>query len=151
MLLESFLQRYLQSKDAVDYDPAAVAQLAALDHLSQVAPDIAENIIKELKSQRACAKLIASENYSSQAVQLAMGNWLTDKYAEGVPDRRFYAGCQFVDAIESHAIHSAKKLFNAEHAYVQPHSGADANLVAFWAMLSAKIIPTFLEKMEKKP
>jgi glycine hydroxymethyltransferase len=150
MLLESYLQKYLHAKDAASIDSATVAHLAALDHLSIAAPDIADNIILELKSQRSSAKLIASENYSSFAVQLAMGNWLTDKYAEGVPERRFYAGCQYVDAIESHAVESAKKLFGAEHAYVQPHSGADANLVAFWAMISQRIIPPFLEKMNKK-
>ena len=145
-----FLQKYLNHKKLNPADSAAVAALASLDHLLQVAPLVAENIILELRSQRACAKLIASENYSSLAVQLAMGNWLTDKYAEGVPDRRFYAGCQYVDAIEAHAVESAKKLFGAEHAYVQPHSGADANLVAFWALLSARLIPPFLEKMGKK-
>ena len=150
MLITSFLQRYLLNKDLSEVDSAAVAQLASLDHLSQIAPDIADSLMAELKDQRASLKLIASENYSSLAVQLAMGNWLTDKYAEGVPDRRFYAGCQYVDQIEAHAVNSAKKLFNAEHAYVQPHSGADANLVAFWAMLSAKIVPPFLAKFGKK-
>lgn len=150
MLAESFLQRYLHNIKNQEPSSATVAQLASLDYLLEKAPDIAESIIAELKDQRGSLKLIASENYSSPAVQLAMGNWLTDKYAEGVPDKRFYAGCANVDTIESHAIESAKKLFGAEHVYVQPHSGADANLVAFYAMLTAKIVPPFLEKLGKK-
>jgi glycine hydroxymethyltransferase len=150
MLAESFLQRYLQGSKNEEVSKATIAQLASLDYLSEKAPDIAESIIAELKDQRTSLKLIASENYSSAAVQLAMGNWLTDKYAEGVPDKRFYAGCANVDAIEAHAIESAKKLFGADHAYVQPHSGADANLVAFYAMLTARIVPSFLEKFGKK-
>lgn len=150
MLAESFLQKYLQNMKNGDLSSATIAQLASLDYLLEKSPEIAQSIIAELKDQRSSLKLIASENYSSVAVQLAMGNWLTDKYAEGVPDKRFYAGCANVDAIEAHAVASAKKLFGADHAYVQPHSGADANLVAFYAMLTAKIVPSFLEKMGKK-
>lgn len=150
MLATRFLQGYIEGKDFSELDSAVIAHLAALDHLSIVAPDIAELIIQELKDQRTTAKLIASENYSSLAVQLAMGNWLSDKYAEGVPERRFYAGCNNVDGIEAHAVESAKLLFQAEHAYVQPHSGADANLVAFWALLSARIVPPFLARLDKK-
>lgn len=150
MLAESFLQKYLQTIKNADVSAATIAQLASLDYLLEKSPEIAESIINELKDQRSSLKLIASENYSSPAVQLAMGNWLTDKYAEGVPDKRFYAGCSNVDSIEAHAVESAKKLFGAEHAYVQPHSGADANLVAFYAMLTAKIVPPFLEKFGKK-
>ena len=93
------------------------------------------------RSCRSCAtsarklKLIASENFASPAVLLAMGNWLSDKYAEGSPGHRFYAGCDNVDAIESRAAELARTLFGADHAYVQPHSGIDANLVAFWTVL----------------
>jgi glycine hydroxymethyltransferase len=97
-------------------------------------------------------KLIASENYSSLAVQLAMGNLLTDKYAEGYPQHRFYAGCDNVDTIESEAARLACELFGADHAYVQPHSGADANLVAFSAILSAKVQEPLLGEFgEKNP
>ncbi|HVY37637.1 MAG TPA: glycine hydroxymethyltransferase [Polyangia bacterium] len=120
-------------------DPAAVAQLAALDHLFAQAPSVAASIAAELRDQRATLKLIASENFSSLAVQLAQGSWLTDKYAEGFPGHRFYAGCDNVDAIEAEAVKLACDLFGAEHAYVQPHSGADANLVAFLAILAARV------------
>ena len=89
--------------------------------------------------------MIASENYSSLAVQLAMGNLFTDKYAEGYPYHRFYAGCENVDAVEGRAVELARDLFGAEHAYVQPHSGADANLVAYWAILAAKVQSPFME------
>jgi len=130
--------------------PAVVAYLAALDHLLMVAPEIAQQIIGELKAQRGSLKLIASENYSSLSVQLAMGNLLTDKYSEGYPYHRFYAGCEHVDAIEQRAVDLAKQLFQAEHAYVQPHSGADANLVAFWSILMQKVQQPGLEKLAKK-
>jgi glycine hydroxymethyltransferase len=135
------LGRYLSRVAAVGtpVDPAAAAVLAALDHLSTVAPSVAEAIAKELRDQRGTLKLIASENTCSLAVQLAQGNWLTDKYAEGFPGHRFYAGCENVDAIESEAALLACELFGAEHAYVQPHSGADANLVAFLAILAARV------------
>ncbi|MDR1748071.1 MAG: glycine hydroxymethyltransferase, partial [Spirochaetaceae bacterium] len=92
-------------------------------------------------------KLIASENYCSLAVQSAMGNLLTDKYAEGYPAHRYYGGCENIDAIESFAAEEAKELFGAEHAYVQPHSGADANLVAYWAILSATVEASALQKL----
>ena len=68
-----------------------------------------------------------------------MGNWLSDKYAEGTVGNRFYAGCEYVDKVEAIAASHAKALFNAEHAYVQPHSGIDANLVAFWAILAKRV------------
>ena len=74
-----------------------------------------------------------------------MGNLLTDKYSEGFPFHRFYAGCQNVDEIESIACEKAKKLFGAEHAYVQPHSGADANLCAYWAILNQRVMVPTLE------
>ena len=125
--------------DGTAVEPAAVAQLAALDHLAVQAPAIAGAIVDELRDQRATLKLIASENFSSLAVQLAQGTWLTDKYAEGFPGHRFYAGCENVDAIEAEAVKLACELFGAEHAYVQPHSGADANLVAFLAILAARV------------
>src|ERR1035438_807338 len=104
-----------------------------------VEPGGADAIPAELASQRASLKLIASENYASPAVLLAMGNWLSDKYAEGTIGRRLYAGCEMVDRVESIAAGHARALFGADHAYVQPHSGIDANLVAFWAILARRV------------
>jgi glycine hydroxymethyltransferase len=122
------------------------AYVANLDIIGKSFPDIARGIIRELLDQRSYLKLIASENYSSYAVQAAMGNLLTDKYAEGYIGKRFYAGCDNIDTIERLACEEAKKLFGAEHAYVQPHSGADANLVAFWAILRHKVQTPAMEK-----
>jgi glycine hydroxymethyltransferase len=120
-------------------DPAAVAASAALEVIAAAEPDVAAAIAGELASQRRQLKLIASENYASPAVLLAMGNWLSDKYAEGTVGHRFYAGCEMVDRVESIAAGHARALFSADHAYVQPHSGIDANLVAFWAILSRRV------------
>jgi len=130
--------------------PAATAFQASLEVIRAVFPDIADAIVKELKDQRKNLKLIASENFCSLPVQLAMGNLLTDKYSEGYPGHRFYAGCENVDAIESLAVGLAKKIFGAEHAYVQPHSGADANLVAFWSILVHKVQNKEVEALGKK-
>ncbi len=114
-----------------------------------MSPLVASHIVQELADQRSHLKLIASENFSSLPVQLAMGNLLTDKYAEGFAYHRFYAGCDNVDAIEEFAVTQAKKLFGAEHAYVQPHSGADANLVAYWAILHTRVLTPALEELEE--
>jgi len=119
--------------------PAAAAYAAALKTIAAAEPDVADAIAGELTSQRRQLKLIASENYASPAVLLAMGNWLSDKYAEGTISRRLYAGCEVVDRVESIAAGHARALFGAEHAYVQPHSGIDANLVAFWAILARRV------------
>ena len=146
----SYLDKYFNKVPAEKRTKAAIAYLAALDHIYAEYPLIAQKIVQELKDQRSHLKLIASENFSSLAVQLAMGNLLTDKYAEGVPFRRFYAGCDNVDAIEFAAMEEAKKLFNCEHVYVQPHSGADANLVAFWAMLVYRVQNKEVERLGKK-
>ncbi|MEQ3551807.1 glycine hydroxymethyltransferase [Pseudonocardia nematodicida] len=116
-----------------------VAVRSALEIIRDVEPRVADAIASELVDQRASLKLIASENYASPAVLLAMGNWLSDKYAEGTVGHRFYAGCQNVDTVESVAAEHARALFGAEHAYVQPHSGIDANLVAFWAVLAQRV------------
>jgi glycine hydroxymethyltransferase len=89
----------------------------------------------EIRRQKETVNLIAAENYASRAVLEAQGSILTNKYAEGYPQRRYYAGCTNVDAIESLAIERAKKLFNAEHANVQPHSGSQANMAAYFAFL----------------
>src|SRR5262249_16769696 len=115
--------------------PEATAFAAALEVVARVSPEVARAISQELADQRSNVKLMASENFASPAVLLAMGNWLSDKYAEGSPGHRFYAGCDNIDAIEARAVTLARALFGAEHAYVQPHSGSDANLVAFWALL----------------
>jgi glycine hydroxymethyltransferase len=118
---------------------AATAFKAGLEVISAVEPAIAAAIAGELGNQRRQLKLIASENYASPAVLLAMGNWLSDKYAEGTVGSRFYAGCEFVDKVEQIAADHATALFGAEHAYVQPHSGIDANLVAFWSILAKRV------------
>src|SRR6202044_2713900 len=99
---------------------AAAAYTAALETIAAVEPDVAAAIAGELASQRRQLKLIASENYASPAVLLAMGNWLSDKYAEGTIGRRLYAGCEMVDRVEELAVGHARALFGAEHAYVQP-------------------------------
>jgi glycine hydroxymethyltransferase len=123
---------------------------SALDVVRAVEPRIADAIAKELHDQRESLKLIASENYASPAVLLAMGNWLSDKYAEGTIGRRFYAGCQNVDTVESVATEHARELFSAPYAYVQPHSGIDANLVAYWAILAERVEVPTLKKFEKR-
>ena len=130
-------------------DPGFVAYLASLEQIYAASPQIAASIVAELEHQRGNLKMIASENYCSLAVQLSQGNLFTDKYAEGVPERRFYAGCDNVDTIEKHAATLARGLFGADHAYVQPHSGADANLVAFCAILSARIQTPFMKQAGK--
>src|SRR3569833_1075601 len=135
---KSLLQSYLAGADG-NYNTGAAAIYATLDHVALSSPTIARAIVKEFADQRSHLKLIASENFCSLATQLAHGNLLTDKYAEGFPGHRFYAGCENVDTIENEAAELAKQLFGAEHAYVQPHSGADANLVAYLSILSAKI------------
>ncbi|NGX30821.1 MAG: Serine hydroxymethyltransferase [Chlamydiae bacterium] len=145
----SLLKHYLDS-EINEKSSSTIAHLAALDHLLQTHPHVAAQIINELKKQRRDLKLIASENYCSSAVQLAMGNWLTDKYAEGYPHHRFYAGCEQIDLIEQGAIDALKKLFGCYHAYVQPHSGCDANLVAFLAILFARVQDKELEKLKTK-
>ncbi|MGW7442490.1 glycine hydroxymethyltransferase [Kitasatospora sp. NPDC054795] len=127
---------------------ADTAFRSALDVVAGVEPRIAAAIGQELADQRASLKLIASENYASPAVLLTMGNWLSDKYAEGTVGRRFYAGCRNVDTVESIAAEHARELFGADHAYVQPHSGIDANLTAFWAVLSQRVESPALERAE---
>jgi glycine hydroxymethyltransferase len=124
-----------------------LAYICNLTEVAKVTPEIASSIVLEIENQRKRVKLIASENYCSMAVQLAMGNLLTDKYAEGVPFHRFYAGNENVDAIESLAAQEACKLFGAQYANVQAHCGADANLLAYWAILSTRIENPALEKL----
>ncbi|HEV7213339.1 MAG TPA: serine hydroxymethyltransferase, partial [Blastococcus sp.] len=103
--------------------------------LASFDPDIANVVIDELDRLRGGLQLIASENFTSPAVLAALGSTLTNKYAEGYPGRRYYGGCEVVDRAENLAIERAKELFGAEHANVQPHSGANANLAVYGAFL----------------
>jgi glycine hydroxymethyltransferase len=107
-----------------------------MDSLSQNDPEISNAIELEKKRQRETINLIASENYASRAVLEAQGTFLTNKYAEGYPGKRYYGGCEDVDIIETIAINRAKELFHAEHANVQPHSGAQANMAVYFALVN---------------
>src|SRR5688500_1954733 len=122
----------------------------ALEVIESVEPRIAAATRQELDDQRSSLKLIASENYASPAVLLTMGTWFSDKYAEGTVGHRFYAGCQNVDTVESVAAEHARELFGAPYAYVQPHSGIDANLVAFWSILAHHVEAPALQKLGAK-
>ncbi|MBD1862731.1 serine hydroxymethyltransferase [Trichocoleus desertorum] len=106
-----------------------------LDFLANNDPDIADLVQQELQRQRDHLELIASENFTSAAVLAAQGSVLTNKYAEGLPQKRYYGGCEYVDQIEQLAIDRIKQLFGAAHANVQPHSGAQANFAVFLALL----------------
>ena len=110
--------------------------MALMDSLKSVDPEIEEVLAKELHRQRNKLELIASENIVSTAVRTAQGSVLTNKYAEGYPGKRYYGGCEHVDVVEQLAIDRAKKLFGAEYANVQPHSGAQANMAVFFALLT---------------
>jgi glycine hydroxymethyltransferase len=145
-----YLENYLEQTAKQHWDKGTIAYLASLDHLEQHHPTIASAIVQELKDQRNFLKLIASENYSSLATQLAMGNLMTDKYAEGFVEHRFYAGCHNVDTVEKAAETNLIKLFGSDAAYAQPHSGSDANLVAIWAILTEKIQNKEVERLGKK-
>ena len=101
--------------------------------LQAIDPDIARILLDERDRLNAGLQLIASENFTSPAVLAALGSTLSNKYAEGYPGRRYYGGCEVVDAAESLAIERAKELFGADHANVQPHSGASANIAAYGA------------------
>jgi len=144
---DSIVLRYLDETARESIDTGALAFFSSLDEIRKGSPDVAASIVRELVSQRSNVKLIASENYSSLATQLAQGNLFTDKYAEGYPQHRFYAGCENVDAVEMEAAGLARELFGADHAYVQPHSGADANLVAFLAILGVTVEAPALERI----
>ena len=112
-----------------------MVQSVQMKSLAQVDPEIAAVVEHERRRQKEGLELIASENYTSSAVLEAVGSVLTNKYAEGYPAKRYYNGCEFVDQSESIAIERAKKLFGAEHANVQPHSGSQANLGAYVALI----------------
>ena len=98
-------------------------------------PEINKAVEKELERQRKQLGMIASENLAGKAVLEAQGSVLTNKYAEGLPGDRYYGGCENVDVVEEKAIERAKKLFNAEHVNVQPHSGTQANMAAYFSVL----------------
>lgn len=106
-----------------------------IEALGKYDSDVADAVASELKRQRRGLELIASENLVSEAVMMAMGTPLTNKYAEGYPDKRYYGGCECVDVVEKIAIERACKLFGADHANVQPHSGAQANLAVYFALI----------------
>ncbi|MCI8274439.1 MAG: serine hydroxymethyltransferase [Lachnospiraceae bacterium] len=107
----------------------------AFDEVTAYDPEVAKAVEDELGRQRSHLELIASENLVSKAVMSAMGSVLTNKYAEGYPGKRYYGGCEYVDVVEDLARERAKKLFGCEYANVQPHSGAQANMAVFFAML----------------
>ena len=107
----------------------------SLDEVKKVDPEVAEAIVKEQERQNSHIELIASENWVSKAVMAAMGSPLTNKYAEGYPGKRYYGGCECVDIVEELARERAKELFHCDYANVQPHSGAQANMAVFFAML----------------
>jgi glycine hydroxymethyltransferase len=113
---------------------AAAVSISAYD-LAQIDPDVAAIIDQERRRLTESLELIASENYASRAVLQAMGSVMTNKYAEGYPAKRYYNGCENVDQVESLAIERAKKIFGADHANVQPHSGSQANLGAYLALV----------------
>ena len=104
-------------------------------HLAQIDPEVAEQIDNERRRQQSGLEMIASENHTSVAVMESQGSVLTNKYAEGYPGRRYYGGCEYVDVVEDLARDRAKALFGAEHVNVQPHSGAQANMAVYFALL----------------
>jgi len=106
------------------------------DHVMREDPELARAIFDEIRRQNAKIELIASENFVSRAVLEALGTPLTNKYAEGYPGKRYYGGCEYVDVAENLAIERAKRLFGADHANVQPHSGAQANTAVYFAALA---------------
>lgn len=121
--------------------------------IKDVSPEIAQSLKNELYNQRSRLKLIASENYSSDAVRACEGSIITDKYAEGYVDldtgigHRYYSGCNNIDDIEYLGSKWACELFGAEYAYLQPHSGSNANLIAYWSILMAKVIEPYIKRL----
>lgn len=115
--------------------PKGLNTMFEFENVKKTDPEVADAMFKELGRQREKIELIASENFVSPAVMEAMGSPLTNKYAEGYPGKRYYGGCEYVDIVEDLARERAKKLFGAEFANVQPHSGAQANLAVFFAAM----------------
>ncbi len=118
--------------------------VADWDALQDTDPEVADAIAAELNRERSTLRLIASENYASPAVLAALASTMNNKYAEGYPGRRYYGGCEFVDVTETLAIERARSLFGAEHANVQPHAGAQANMAVFGAFLEPRSDDTVL-------
>ena len=110
--------------------------VADWDALRESDPEVAEALVRELERERSTLRLIASENYTSPAVLAALASTMNNKYAEGLPGKRYYGGCRWVDVTEDLAIERAKQLFGADHANVQPHAGAQANMAAFFAFMT---------------
>lgn len=117
--------------------PSKIMKKNNLEFVQSTDPEVYDAICKEMRRQHENLELIASENFTSLAVMQAQGTVLTNKYAEGYPGRRWYGGCEHVDVVETLAIERAKKLFNAEYANVQPHSGTSANTAVYMALLEA--------------
>ena len=122
-------------RDTIIMQKSLKGESAMFEHIRRQDPEVYASMLRELDRQRDHIELIASENFVSPAVMEAMGSHLTNKYAEGYPAARYYGGCQYVDEIENLAIERAKKLFGAEHANVQPHSGSQANMAVYLALL----------------
>jgi glycine hydroxymethyltransferase len=120
---------------SLNYLLVDLGEIATMSELQSVDPEISQAINNEAIRQRENIGLIASENYASKAVLEAQGSHLTNKYAEGYPGRRYYGGCEFMDVVEQLAIDRAKLLFRSEYANVQPHSGAQANMAAYFSIL----------------
>ena len=108
----------------------------SFDYVKDFDPEVAKAMEDELGRQRNNLELIASENLVSEAVMAAMGSHLTNKYAEGYPGKRYYGGCQYVDVVENLAIERAKELFGCEYVNIQPHSGVQANMAVFFAVMN---------------
>ena len=106
-----------------------------MKELKEFDPEIYNAVVNEIRREQEKIVLIASENYASKAVMEAQGSVFTNKYAEGYPGRRYYGGCDYADIVESLAVSRAKELFGAEHVNVQPHSGTQANMAVYFAML----------------
>ncbi len=109
--------------------------VADWEALQRIDPEVAEALVGELERERSTIRLIASENFTSPAVLAALASTMTNKYAEGLPGKRYYGGCRWVDVTEELAIERAKELFGADHANVQPHAGAQANMAAYFAFM----------------
>ncbi len=122
----------------------------SLRYIKEVFPEVAKSMVDELEYQRTHLKMIASENYSSFPVQACMNSLLNDKYAEGYPHHRYYAGCENIDTIEDLAAREAEELFGADYAYVQPHCGSDANMIAYWAVLDHRCLAPAFEMIKEK-
>lgn len=144
------LAYYLKNVPDNAQTSAGIAYLANLDHIAQASPLVADAIENEIRCQRSTLKLKPSENYSSLSVQLAMGNLLTDRYSERFIAGKPQLGTDNVHAIESLVIKKLQKLFKIENAYAYPHSGTDANMVAYWAILVHRIQNTEIERLGLK-